>query len=267
MKFRPCPNPAPTLPQPSPRQTDFQYDRLKRARLDKSNRYKGSIFHGYYRMVNTTFWAPVRDALDSEVVRGGATNLVFAGHSQGAGITMLLAYAAANHLKAAGKGDVAVNAVGFATPLGARLPLLARRTCAGPCASCSVPALQDRARACAAVFRPLLTPLPANAPPTSRRHQVYKRADQARKRSPAPVHKRRRPGLPLPLKPQRRRQLDARVCRGACADPHQGAAERLAGLPAALGADLADSAGRADPAGPVGNHQPRHGCHRGQTLH
>jgi hypothetical protein len=77
------------------------------------------VFHGYFRMVNDTFWGPVRDALDSEVVKGGATNLVFTGHSQGAGITMMLAYAAANHLKSAGKGDVVVNAVGFATPAGA----------------------------------------------------------------------------------------------------------------------------------------------------
>lgn len=60
-------------------------------------------------------------ALDSEVISGSARGLVVAGHSLGAGIGTLMAYAAAKYLAAkAPFKRVVVDAVLFGSPAGER---------------------------------------------------------------------------------------------------------------------------------------------------
>ncbi|GBF95954.1 hypothetical protein Rsub_08077 [Raphidocelis subcapitata] len=73
-------------------------------------------YMGFMEIVTGSLWAPVKAALDAEVVRGGATEIVFSGHSQGAALANILAYAAKNYLKSKGKAKQVVGAVGFATP-------------------------------------------------------------------------------------------------------------------------------------------------------
>ncbi|GBF90458.1 hypothetical protein Rsub_03454 [Raphidocelis subcapitata] len=96
--------------------TNFEYQRLLRPDFEPG--FPGAYFpgevHSGFVKVFRTVWPAVRAALDAEVLSGppGLAHVVFTGHSQGAAVAELLAYAASKYLAHRGR-PLVVDAVLF----------------------------------------------------------------------------------------------------------------------------------------------------------
>ncbi|GBF91957.1 hypothetical protein Rsub_04681 [Raphidocelis subcapitata] len=103
--------------------TNFEYDRVKSAVFytnpaDKfpGSKFKGETHRGWTRLFQVV-WPDIASALSKEVASGGVKRVVFTGHSQGAAVASLSAFAATKYLKHLKVKDATVEAVVFASPL------------------------------------------------------------------------------------------------------------------------------------------------------